>query len=62
MKTNKIMFDGNEVSYTVFPSVHRFTGEWALTRAIRWAGKIKAATPGHRVIIKNEMGNIIGAS
>lgn len=59
MKASKIMFDGVEVSYTVFPSVGRFTGDYALTKAIRWADKIKAATPDQRVIIKNEMGNVI---
>lgn len=60
MKTSRIMFDGVEVSYTVFPSACRFTGNYALTQASSWARKLKAATPGQRVVIKNEMGSVVG--
>lgn len=60
----KIMFNGVEVSYTVFSSVHRFTGDYALTKAIRWARLVKAGShDGHygtKVTIKNEMNVVIG--
>jgi len=49
-----------ERAYTVFPSVHRFTGEWALTRACEWAKKMKAATPDVNVRIVNENGIDLG--
>ncbi len=47
-------------TYTVFPTVARFTGEHGLSSAIRWAKKIKTATPEVNVRIANECGHDLG--
>ena len=46
-------------TFTVFPTVARFTGEHGLAGAIRWAKKCAANGPGMFKIV-NEFGTTLG--
>lgn len=47
-------------TYTVMPTVSRFTGEYGLTRAIEWARKLKNQGAKNARIL-NEFGTDLGA-
>ena len=49
-------------TFTVTPTLARFTGEHGLTQAIAWAEKIQKHLPAGRVRITNEFGIDLGSS